>query len=198
MATQAERRAATIARLVDATIETLVAEGYARTTVKAICDRAGLSQGALFRQFDTRLDLIARAVQVIGERHLAGFADALPPPDAPRAPDWSRVVRLVRDLCRSDTHAAWHEVMVAARTDAGLRAAVSTVLRDFEAAVLGSVRAMVPVHPDREAAVAAAMLSVMHCFDSEAVTVAVYGNAAIEAARLTWAAETLRRAVEGG
>ena len=194
MATQAERRAATIARLVDATVETLVAEGYARTTVKAICDRAGLSQGALFRQFDTRLDLIARAVQVIGERHLARFADALPPPDAPRAPDWSRVVRLVRDLCRSDTHAAWHEVMVAARTDAGLRAAVSMVLRDFEAAV----QAMVPVHPDREAAVAAAMLSVMHCFDSEAVTVAVYGNPAIEAKRLAWAAETLRRAVEDG
>ncbi|MCA9559602.1 MAG: hypothetical protein KC583_13680, partial [Myxococcales bacterium] len=80
----------------------------------------------------------------------------------------------------------------------GLRAAVSMVLRDFEAAVLAAVQAMVPVHPDREAAVAAAMLSVMHCFDSEAVTVAVYGNPAIEAKRLAWAAETLRRAVEDG
>lgn len=188
MPTQAERRAATIQKLVEATIDALSEVGYANTTVKAICARAGLSQGALFRQFDTRLDLVARAVQTIGQRHLAAFSDVFAPG---AALDFKRVVQMIHDLCRTPTHAAWHEVMVAARTDSGLKAAVSAVLADFEAAIIGAVQALAPVPPERELRAVTAVLSVMHMFDSEAVTVPIKASADIEQARLDWAAEFL-------
>ena len=62
--TQAERRAATIERLVDASIAVLAESGYAGASVKAICDHAGVSQGALFRHFETRLELLVQPPQL--------------------------------------------------------------------------------------------------------------------------------------
>ena len=76
--TQAERREATIARLLDATIDALAERGYAGASVAEICRRAGLSQGALFRHFDTRHAVIGAATDEIGRRHLARFVDAFP------------------------------------------------------------------------------------------------------------------------
>lgn len=44
--TQEERSQETRARLLDATIESLIDVGYAGTTTTAVCERAGLSRGA--------------------------------------------------------------------------------------------------------------------------------------------------------
>ena len=43
-----------------------------------------------------------------------------------------RMVEVIRAVCRSGHHAAWHEVMVAARTDPKLRVAVADGLARFE------------------------------------------------------------------
>jgi len=59
--TQQERREETIGKLLDATIDTLADVGYARTSVREICSRAGVPHGALFCHFDSRLELIAAA-----------------------------------------------------------------------------------------------------------------------------------------
>ena len=59
--TQAERREATIGKLVEATIGCLAELGYSGTSTGAICKRAGVSQGGMFRHFGTRLELIAAA-----------------------------------------------------------------------------------------------------------------------------------------
>ena len=56
--TQGERSAATVAKLIQATIEAIVEVGYAGASTREICDRAGISQGGLFRHFPTRRDLI--------------------------------------------------------------------------------------------------------------------------------------------
>ncbi|MFE3276408.1 helix-turn-helix domain-containing protein [Nocardia sp. NPDC059239] len=48
--------------LLHGTIAAIGEVGYQRTTVQEVCRRAGLSAGATFRQFDTRLDLIVRTV----------------------------------------------------------------------------------------------------------------------------------------
>jgi AcrR family transcriptional regulator len=188
MATQAARRAGTVARLVQATADALCDLGYARTTVAAICERADLSQGALFRHFPSRIALVASTARHIGDQHLAGFAGALASGD----PDWAGVVTLIRSLCRSRAHAAWHEVMVAARTDPALRDAVASVVADGESAVREAVAALVAA--ERADTALVALLSVMHAFDSEAVTVPIYGNAAVEQARLRWAEAVLRGA----
>ena len=60
--TQAERSAETIDLLIDATLKTLEDVGYTRATTEVIARRAGVSQGALFHHFDTRIELIAAAV----------------------------------------------------------------------------------------------------------------------------------------
>lgn len=190
--TQAERRAATVAKLVDATIESLSVNGYASTSISRICKRAGVSQGALFRQYDTRLAVIADATDVIGKRHLNSFADALA--DGEFDTDAAAtMVRLVRDLSRSPNHAAWHEVMVAARTDRALHGAVAGVLETFEAAILDVVKYALPVRGGREFHLAAVVLSIMHMFDSEAVTIVVKPNPELEAARVAWAIALLER-----
>src|SRR5680860_399919 len=74
--TQQERRDATMAKLLDGTIAALAEVGYARTTIKEICDRAGVSQGALFRYFDSRAALMAATAAEVGNRQFAAFAAA--------------------------------------------------------------------------------------------------------------------------
>jgi AcrR family transcriptional regulator len=185
--TQSQRRSAAIARLVDATIEAISEIGYGRASVREICQRASLSQGALFRHFDSRVALIAHAVNVVGQRHLQRFATALSETSLGEAPA-SSVVRLIRDLCRSSDHAAWHEVMVAARTDSALHNAVAETLTAFERAIIGTVADAFDLTLDESTNVASVVLSIMHMFDSEAVTIVVRPNAAVEAARLDWAA----------
>ncbi len=58
--TQQQRREDTIARLLDASIETIVEMGYARASAAVIAKRAGLSVGALFRHYPTMGDFMAR------------------------------------------------------------------------------------------------------------------------------------------
>lgn len=188
--TQAARREATCGRLLDATIACLAELGYAGTSVAAICERAGVSQGALFRHYPTRRDVIVAAADAIGQRHLAAFAAA---EIDPRREGFRPFVALIRGICRTATHAAWREIMVAARTDGELRAAAAAGLGRFETAIVQlCARTLGLAGPQAEAA-AVVLLSMMHMFDSEAVTVVVRGNEAIEAARLEWAAQMLAR-----
>ena len=72
MPTQAERRATTRQTLLDAAAELLVAEGLAGFTTAAVTQRAGLSNGALFSHFPTRLDLLAATLEHI----LSGLRDS--------------------------------------------------------------------------------------------------------------------------
>ncbi|MFQ6329290.1 TetR/AcrR family transcriptional regulator [Nocardia sp. CWNU-33] len=69
--TQQERRAATAAELVDATIVAIGKVGYQRATVQEICGRAGLPAGAMFRPFDSRLHLIVRTSEEVFTRQRA-------------------------------------------------------------------------------------------------------------------------------
>lgn len=71
--TQAERSAETIDQLITATLRTLEDVGYSRATTEVIARRAGVSQGALFHHFATRIDLISAAIH----RHEATVVDIL-------------------------------------------------------------------------------------------------------------------------
>lgn len=190
--TQAERREATIGKLVQATLESLARLGYAGTSTSAICKRAGVSSGGLFRHFDTRMDLIVAATEQVGKAHIRAI-EALRDQDY----DVETILRLAREITRSDPHAAWHEVMVAARTDAELRDAVNPVLARYEGALHDLARSLLPEgHPDPRSAEVLVM-SVLHMFDSEAVTRRVHSSVDVEEARLDWAIETVQRAVVG-
>lgn len=63
--TQAQRSAATQARLVEATIQCLIERGYVGTTTLAVCRRAGVSHGSLLHHFGTRERLLGAALQAV-------------------------------------------------------------------------------------------------------------------------------------
>ncbi len=189
--TQAQRRAATVARLQNATIEVLAECGYSSTTTSEICRRAGVSQGALFRHFATRLEVVAAATDEIGRRHVERFEVAFAHGELPAMV--STIVSFIRTTVRSREHAAWHEVMVAARTDDALRAHVRPSLQRYEAALLATVPDHLGVTGARAQHLGMVLLSVMHLFDSEAVTVRVLDNPELEQARIVWLTELLTR-----
>ena len=71
--TQEERSAETRARLLDATIQSLVEVGYARTTTTRVCEIAGLSRGAQIHHFGTRADLVTSALEHLARRRIDEF-----------------------------------------------------------------------------------------------------------------------------
>lgn len=118
--TQAERRAATQTALLDATLACLVDLGHAGTTTTEICRRAGVSQGALFRYWDTKADLLTDAVEVLYGRLFDLYRSRLD--DVAVAEDRIRAgVRALWDLYRRPDLLAALELYVAARTDPELR-----------------------------------------------------------------------------
>src|SRR5262245_11107930 len=63
--TQAERRATTQAKLLDAAVECLVEQGYAATSVVDVQQRAGVSRGALQHYWPSRAALMVDAVKAL-------------------------------------------------------------------------------------------------------------------------------------
>ena len=68
--TQEERRAETRAKLLDATIESILEVGYAQTTTRSVAERAGVSAGAQAYHFPRRVELVAAAAEELVERRI--------------------------------------------------------------------------------------------------------------------------------
>jgi AcrR family transcriptional regulator len=128
--TQAERTAATRAALLQATLDTLVEEGYRGTTTQKIAKRAGLSYGALLHHFPTKHDLLTAGLAHLLDERIAEFRKAmadLPP----QTPTRDASIDVLWQMFQTPTFVAWIELYVAARTDTDLAPAVATVDRRF-------------------------------------------------------------------
>jgi AcrR family transcriptional regulator len=138
--TQAERTAATRSRVLDATVDSLVEDGYAATTISRIQERAGVARGTLLHHFPTRAALLVAVVEDIAARRLDvldGQAELGP------SGDWHEAIDLIwRDL-QSPSFLAALELWVAARTDPDLRAALAPVERTVFEAVHRAVTSIV-------------------------------------------------------
>lgn len=140
---QDERSEETRARLLEATIESLVEVGYARTSTTEIADRAGVSRGAQIYHYPTKAALVAAAVShLLQRRHeeLSRVFAALPASaDAPAA-----AIDLLWRMFEGPTFAPWLEFVVASRTDRELRAAVVEQSEPFVSAVGETLRRHLP------------------------------------------------------
>lgn len=121
--TQAERRATSRARILDATAECLVERGYQATTISEVQQRTGLARGTIQHHFPTRAELLVAAISHLVDARIERFRD-----DASRiAPGTDRMQAVVdliwRDLT-SPIFFAGVELWVAARTDPDLRTAL--------------------------------------------------------------------------
>ncbi len=121
--TQAERRASTRGRLLDATLECVGDLGYAHTTTPEIARRAGLSRGAQLHHFPTKAELVTAAVEHLFERRYQEFRAAFArlPVGADR---YAAAIDILWSMVSGSTFHAWLELAVASRTDAELRLAV--------------------------------------------------------------------------
>jgi AcrR family transcriptional regulator len=134
---QVERTAATIARLLDATIEAIVELGYSRATVREICDRAGVSQGGLFRHFPTRKDLLVATLAELHDRQLAAMREVAAEADPHAA------IGRMRDVINAPDTTVWLELCVAARTDAELADGLRPLLAQHHE----TLRSVAELHP---------------------------------------------------
>ena len=121
--TQAQRREGTIGALLDATVACLTTRGYAATSTAAVCAEAGVSQGALFRHFPTRQALLVATAEHVATRNVAAFR-ALVDVEVDTVEQVAAVLGHLRAVVLSPANQTWRELLVAARADAELRAAM--------------------------------------------------------------------------
>jgi AcrR family transcriptional regulator len=141
--TQKERREGTIRKLLDAATETLIEVGYAETSVQRICDRAEVSQGALFRHFATREELMVAVGADVGAKILDSYKKKFTTL-AKQERDIESALRLVRDATRSRLNQAWYELEVACRTNENLRNALEPVSQRYFTDICALARELLP------------------------------------------------------
>lgn len=140
--TQAERRTATRAALLEATIDGLVEHGYASLTTAQIAEAAGVTRGALAHHFASKSEVVVEAVRHLGEQLGQEFmakAAAMPDATEDRPRD---LLNLVWEIYSGREFVAVLDLLAAARTDSELREALRTFEAEGLAVVTGAARAV--------------------------------------------------------
>ena len=135
--TQAQRREGTIGALLDATVTCLTERGYAATSTAAVCAEAGVSQGALFRHFPTRQALLVATAEHAASLNVATFR-ATVNAEVDTVEDVVAVLSHLRTVVLSPANQTWRELLVAARADGDLRAALLPARESLQAQILGA------------------------------------------------------------
>ena len=128
--TQAERRAATRAALLDAALECLIDDGYANLTTRNVAERAGVSQGTQMHYFPTRARFVAEAIRHVALRLAAELRDQEGLKARSERRRLEELLDHVWEIHTGPVFQATMELWVAARTDPEIRAAMDEVARD--------------------------------------------------------------------
>lgn len=128
---QARKSASTRTLILEAAIACFYSTGYARTTTTLIADRAGLSRGAMLHHFPSKASLIVEAIEHLNERRLTLYRDKIAA--IPNSVDKiDSGIEACWDVLTDPTYAAFHELTVAARTDAQLAQILRPAMEKFE------------------------------------------------------------------
>ncbi len=184
--TQAERREATIRKLLDAAIEMIIESGYAGTSMQLVATRAGVSIGGLFRHVPTREALMVAVGRDVARQILDRYARAFESLHAVHGEDpIVLALELLRDTCRSRINQGWLELVHACRTDPALRKALSPVGKAYASQIEELARALLP---DLAASLGdkfgLLVDTVVAVFDGEQLHRMLYSDREIENARI--------------
>ena len=128
---QAQKSSETKKATLQAAIDCFVELGYARTSTKIIAKRAGITRGAMLHHFPTKRDLLNAAVEYLMDRRMDAFGRAIS-----KLKDSSdrntRGIDVYWRHLNSPLFVAYHELIVAARTDPELNAVMKKATRKFE------------------------------------------------------------------
>jgi AcrR family transcriptional regulator len=190
--TQQQRREETVARLLDASIDTIVEVGYARASAAVIARRAQVSDGALFRHFATMGDFMAATALEVMRRQLDLFTKQVAeiPADQPAL---EAVLVILRDVTGNATNTVMYKLLVAARTDEKLRATLQNVLTEYAANIYGVARALPGSEQFPDETFAALVAILTNTFDGAAIVRAVLPQPDIEANRIQLMTSLLSR-----
>lgn len=189
---QAERRAGTIRRLLDAATAALVEVGYYRTTVQEICSRAGLSQGALFRHYATRLEILIAVADDLESGLRALYRRDFLRLQPGTADELRLAFELLRANVRSPLHQAWFELLVAARTDPALHAALLPLWHRRSAEDQALATLLLPEAARRLPDFAVIVDTMVTLFHGEGVDRFLRDDPAADQRRLDWLLQQLR------
>lgn len=181
--TQQQRRAETVARLLDASIATIVDVGYARASAKVIARRAQVSDGALFRHFPTMGDFMAATAYEVMRRQLDLFTKLVAQIPADR-PALEAVLTILRDVTGNATNAVTYELLVAARTDDRLRATLRDVLDEYATTIVDIAHTLPGTDGLPRDTFAAQVALLANTFDGAALVRPVLPQPAIEEQRI--------------
>jgi AcrR family transcriptional regulator len=153
--TQAERRAATRAALLEACVDCLLEYGYTKLTTAAVVRRAQVSRGAQAHYFSTKAELVVASLRHLTDRLAAEVAEQ---PEArgstggeERGEDRRDLLDLLWAVHTDRVFPALMELWTAARTDGELRVALSEFERDLTREIVGYCQHRLPElaeHPD--------------------------------------------------
>jgi len=190
------RSLATRVRLLDAAIETLVAQGYAALTTTEVCRRARLSQGALFKHFASKAGLVGAMAERLFSALIEDFRAAF----GAVGRQGDRLGAALGELARSFGEPrllAALELYTAARTDPVLRAQLAPVLARHHANLLREARELFPeaavANPDFDAVVD----TVIAALQGGALGGLVAADAGTAQRSLAWLERLVRAELEG-
>lgn len=144
---KARKSAKTRRRIAAAAAETIARAGYHRTTIPEVARRAGASVGAVQHHFPSKRALIAATADQLLTRSVRWFARAKADLGG-RRPSRSAFAELIarswREQFLTAEYAALLEILIAARTDPGLKRAVAPALKSWRAAIEAELKAFMP------------------------------------------------------
>lgn len=181
--TQQQRREETVARLLQASIDTITEVGYARASAAVITKRAGVSVGALFRHFETMGDFMAATAYEVLRRQLETFTKQVAeiPADRPALP---AALTILRDITAGSTNAVLYELMVAARTDEKLKETLQNVLGQYSAKIHDAARALPGAESFPEETFPVIVALMTNVFDGAAIVRGVLPQPELEEQRI--------------
>lgn len=181
--TQQQRREETVARLLQASIDTIIEVGYARASAAVITKRAGVSLGALFRHFETMGDFMAATAYEVLRRQLETFTKQVAeiPADRPALP---AALTILRDITAGSTNAVLYELMVAARTDEKLKETLQNVLGQYSAKIHDAARALPGAESFPEETFPVIVALMTNVFDGAAIVRGVLPQPELEEQRI--------------
>ena len=141
--TQAERSAATRARLLDATIECLITYGYSATTTPRIAKIAGLTRGAQLHHFRAKSDMVVAAIERLAQLRAQAVMDEVDRFD-PGSDFFTSLLDYLWELHQGPLFAATVELWVAGRTDRVLAGEIEKVEPIVNTALIAAAEHVLP------------------------------------------------------
>ncbi|MEU0481586.1 helix-turn-helix domain-containing protein [Streptosporangium sp. NPDC006013] len=132
---QAERSAATRAKILTAARDVLQSQGYSGATMSAIRDAAGMSLGAIQYQYSSKAKLMAAVVEDLSARRAEIYADAIQRGATPRA-SMENLIDANLALASQPEAAAALEIHLARRNDPELDEEVAPIALQHDRQIL--------------------------------------------------------------